>query len=427
MTDYISHVSELLDQGKPVIFYTVSSVTFSYIRELKNRFGKKPTAICDADVNKQGKSFRGLDDIQIIAPQEAIEYFSDGYFFICSPDYRYEIIGYLTDTCGLNPERILNYVPVKKVRSCLYIQKAIYYDQFGDLGFCCMGVGPVVKDTGDVDVDTKTFLNLRNTLLQTLEDPQVKTNTPCDGCPQVCERYYPEKPLSWTIYYFGYNHCNYKCSYCNVWKHEWEDSRKGEQSLGVLIQKFNETGILSPDYRVAISTAGEPSIHPMRKGFYDSFDGTELVVTTNGFVFDTDLYETMQTQRVLVNCSIDAGTKETYAKIKGVDGFMQVRKNMMQYAQAATGIVALKYIVTPNINDTAADADGFVELCVETGASFAMIALEIGSMDKVTPQVKDTIYRLKNGLDKNHIFSIPYMSNATNAYADLMKKLWQGV
>ncbi|WP_164706835.1 hypothetical protein [Intestinibacillus sp. Marseille-P6563] len=105
MTDYISHIAALLEQETPVIFYTVGSVTFGYIRELKNRFGKKPTAVCDGDLRKQGKTFRGLDDIQVISPQEAIERFPNGQFFICSLDYRYQIIGYLTESCGMAPER----------------------------------------------------------------------------------------------------------------------------------------------------------------------------------------------------------------------------------------------------------------------------------------------------------------------------------
>lgn len=426
MTDYISHVADLLEQGTPVIFYTVSSCTFGYVRELKNRFCKKPTAICDGDVNKQGKTYRGLEDIQIISPQEAMGRFTDGYFFICSQEYKYEIIAYLTDVCKIIPKRILNYVPVKKVRSCVYIQKCIDYNLLGDLGFCCMGIGPVIKNNDDVDI--KAYLDLRNTLLKKLEDPKTLTHTSCDNCSQICERYYPETPLSWHINYCCYNHCNYKCSYCNIWNHKWENGyngHKGEQSLGYLIEKFKEAKVLSQDYSVALTTAGEPTIHPKRKEFYRAFDGIQLVVSTNGFKFDVDLYEVMQTKKVLINCSIDAGTPETYAKIKGVDGFAQVRKNMAQYAKAATGIVALKYIMIPDVNDNYSDIDGFIELCVETNASIAIVSLDYNSMDKVTPQVAEMVQRLKNGLNKYHIFSIPQTVAWTSEHTDLMKNLWQ--
>lgn len=246
----------------------------------------------------------------------------------------------------MESERILNFVLVKKARTCSYLQKSIYYNQSGALGFCCMKQGPEVEPSENVDA--KAYQELRNTLLQKLENSQELTYMPCDGCPQICEQYCPEKPLSWSINYFCYGHCNYRCVYCNVWDHKVEPLQKGEQPLGVLIQKFKEMGTMNPDYITIFSTAGEPTIHPNRKELYDSFDGAEFVVNTNGYIFDADLFEAMQTKRIFVNCSVDAGMKETYAKIKGVDGFEQVRRNLKQYAQATTGIVALKYIIVVN-------------------------------------------------------------------------------
>ena len=423
MTDYISHVAELLDQGNPVIFYTVGSGTFGYIRELKNRFGKKPTAVCDGDARKQGKTFRGLDGIQVISPKEAMERFPDGRFLICSLDYRYQIIGYLTESCDVAPERIINYMPVKKVRSCSFLQKALIYDQTGDLRFCWRNPSPEVN--ASETVDAVALLTLRDTLLQGLQNPETKTQTPCDGCPQLCEEYYPEKPLSWSLNYFCYSRCNYKCSYCTLRDREDGDFHNGEQPLGVLIEKFKDTGLMSPDYSVILSTAGEPSIHPKRKDFYDAFDGAELVVNTNGFVFDSDLYESMQTKKILLVCSVDAGTAETYTKIKAVNGLEQVQKNLTQYAQSTTGIVALKYIFIPGTNDTPADIDGFVDLCVHTGALFVIVSIDYFSIDKVSQQTRDMIQRLSQGLAKHHILCVPYTAWETAEYNQMMRELLQ--
>lgn len=423
MTDYISHVAELLEQRKPVIFYTVGSGTFGYIRELKNRFNKQPTAVCDGDTRKQGKTFLGLDGIQIISPQEAMERFPDCQFLIGSLDYRYQIIGYLTETCGITAERIINYVPVKKVRSCSFLQKSLIYDQTGDLRSCWRN--PCPKVVASEKIDAEAFLALRNTLLQKLEDPQEKTQTVCDGCPQICEEYYPETPLSWSLNYFCYSHCNYKCSYCTLRDREDGDFHNGEQPLGVLIQKFKDIGLMSPDYGVILSTAGEPSIHPKRRDFYNAFDGAELAVNTNGFVFDTDLYEAMQTKKVLLICSVDAGTAETYAKIKSVDGFVQVQKNLTHYAQSTTGIVALKYIFVPGTNDTPADIDGFVDLCIHTGALFVIVSIDYFSINNISQQTRDMIHRLSQRLSKHQILCVPYTAWETAEYSKMMRELLQ--
>ena len=60
MRDYIIEVANALQNGSNVIFYTVGSGTFEYIRELKKRFGLLPSAICDADIKKQGRTYKGL-------------------------------------------------------------------------------------------------------------------------------------------------------------------------------------------------------------------------------------------------------------------------------------------------------------------------------------------------------------------------------
>ena len=58
MIDYIEQIARLLKEGNEVIFYTVGSGTFINIRELKNRFGLLPTAVCDKDKKKQGVHLR---------------------------------------------------------------------------------------------------------------------------------------------------------------------------------------------------------------------------------------------------------------------------------------------------------------------------------------------------------------------------------
>lgn len=423
MTDYILQINNILEQGTPVIFYTVGSGTFGYIRELKNRFGKKPTAVCDGDVNKQGKTYRGLEGIQVIAPQEALERYPNGLFLVCSLDYQYQIIGYLTESCGVSPERIINYTPVKKVRSCSFLQKAVFYDQNGDLKFCCRDYVPRVATSENIETAGKEFLELRNKLLYALNNPQSGIQTACDNCPQICEEYYPEKPLSWLLNYFCYSHCNYKCSYCTLRGCEDSNFYHGEQPLGALLEKFQNIGLLSPEYRVILSTAGEPSIHPKRKEFYDAFNGIELAVNTNGYIFDKDLYHTMQNKRVVLVCSIDAGTRETYAKIKGVDGFAQVKENMQQYSEANTGIVALKYIFIPGVNDTIADVDGFIDFCKNTKIVFVIAAIDFFSIDKITQRTRDMIQRLKQGLSQYDIFCVPYTAFESIEYSNVIREL----
>lgn len=100
MTDYIAQVAELLRNGKDVIFYTVGTDTFLCIRELKARFGLLPTAVCDGDPQKQGRSWRGLEGLPVCSPDKAIAQYPETRWYIPTLNYRYQIIGYLTEKWG---------------------------------------------------------------------------------------------------------------------------------------------------------------------------------------------------------------------------------------------------------------------------------------------------------------------------------------
>ncbi|WP_330510786.1 radical SAM protein [Intestinibacillus sp. Marseille-P6563] len=315
---------------------------------------------------------------------------------------------------------LINYVPVKKVRSCMLLQKALIYDKNGDLRFCWQPSYPFIPSSDPIDASA--FLQLRNSLLQNIENGTA-TNTPCDGCSRVQEDYYPVKPLSWSINYFCHGICNYKCSYCTLRNHVEMEQQQGNHSLKDLIQTFQNTGLLGEDYGVCLSTAGEPSIHPDRKEFYQAANGTELIVNTNGFVFDEDLYETMNQKKVLLICSVDCGTSETYHKIKGVDGFARMKQNLSHYAQAPFGIVALKYIFVPGLNDTLEDVDGFIKLCVEVNTTFVLVAMDYFSVNEISEHTRNMITHLNQKLLDFNILCIPYTGYETAEYGNMMREL----
>ncbi len=421
MNDYIQLIAEKIQQKCEVIFYTVGSGTFEHIRELKHRFGLLPTSVCDGDSKKQGRTYKGLEGITVISPGEALLRFPKGYFFISSLDYRYQIIGYLTEVCGVEPERIINYVPVKRINSCSFIQKALIYDQTGDLRFCWRTPCPAVPSNDVLKVNE--LAQLRNQLIETIKKGEVPAHEACVGCPQLSEEYYPEEPLAWSINYFCQSVCNYRCSYCTVAHYEKPSYDAGRHTLGEVIGAYKKEGILSPDYSVILSTAGEPLLHPKRKEFYQSFDGAELVINTNGSIYDADLAELMNEKKVLLLISVDAGTDKTYAKVKGVDAFNKVKNNLSAYSKASVGIVALKYLFVPGVNDNPEDVDGFIRFCEDVDAMFVVVSVDYYSVGNVTEQTKEMIGRLSQGLSERTILCVPYTAWETAEYAGKMREL----
>ena len=421
MIDYIERIANKLTHDVDVIFYTVGSCTMGCVRELEHRFGLRPSAVCDGDIEKQGRTFKGLCGISVISPDEAISRFPNAEWFIPSLDYRFQIMGDLTEERGVSPERIINYTPVSKVRSCLFLQKALIYDANGIMRFCWRKPCPQIE--ADDCLDTEALLTLRNNLIGLMRTNKPLDNTACSNCPQIYEAYYPKEPMSWSVNFFGASVCNYNCIYCSV-SHNATGSNTGKHTLGEVIDAFKNGGLLSREYSVILSTAGEPLIHPRRKDFYDAFDGFELVVNTNGSIYDEVLFELMEKKRVLLLVSIDAGTRETYAQVKGVDTYEKVKENLKKYSRAPIGMVALKYLFVPGMNDDPINVDGFVDFFVKTNATFAVISIDYHSVNKISEHTRDMISRLKSALSERDILCVPYTAWETAEYVDTMRDLF---
>lgn len=423
MKDYICEMAEKLRNNEAVIFYTVGSVTFEQIKEMKHRYGILPTAVCDGDKRKQGKTYKGLEGLFVISPEDAMKKYPDGNFFVTSLDYKYEIFGYLVEKCGISTDRIINYVPVKKVKSCFFLQKALIYDRTGELCFCWRNPAPRVPEKEKIEVGQ--LKKLRNALIESIQKGEPPAHEACVDCPQIMEAYYPIEPRAWSLNYFCQSVCNYKCSYCTVAHSPKLEHDMGRHTLGELISEFVKEDLLSEEYNVILSTAGEPALHPKRKEFYESFQGTELVYNTNASLYDQDLADMMQKKNVLVISSVDAGTSETYAKIKGVAAFDKIKKNLSAYSKMPQGIVALKYIFLPGVNDTIENVDGFVQLCVDVGATFAIIALDVYGLDKITEQTKKMVHRMRKSLADKDILCVPYTAWETVEYKSVITKLME--
>jgi len=82
-------------------------------------------------------------------------------------------------------------------------------------------------------------------------------------------------------------------------------------------------------------------------------------IKTSGFKFLRGVAGALEKNLALVEVSVDAGTPETYARVKGKDAFDRVVSNLLQYSKF--GQIQLKYIaMKDNLGD--GDIDGFLDL-----------------------------------------------------------------
>lgn len=162
--------------------------------------------------------------------------------------------------------------------------------------------------------------------------------------------------------------CQSRCIYCTVHKEDQSvDSdavREAYEKVFEILELAVRSGIVAPNARWQISS-GEIAIHPYRERIMNLVRGKCATFYTNCMKFDEDIAQNLHDNpNSAINLSIDAGTPETWKKIKGVDNFDKVTENLARYyAQSARpGQITLKYIVLPGINDVYEDYQSLMEI-----------------------------------------------------------------
>lgn len=188
--------------------------------------------------------------------------------------------------------------------------------------------------------------------------------TACAGCPHLIEQDWPERP-----YYFrhvninDFTECNLRCEYCYL--QQGFQRRRRSHQLAPLLEDLINNGCLADD-TVFHWGGGEVTV-------YQDFAATSRLlmqhgyrqlVNTNAVMYSQEIERGLSSGLMTVQVSVDAGTRETYQRVKGRDAFDQVWRHLAAYAKAGT--VTVKYIVQEH---TVADGDiyGFVECCKANG------------------------------------------------------------
>lgn len=415
MRDYINEIYSFLNNGRKVIIYSVGGDTLNILRALKNKYDILPTALCDKDERKQGRTFNGLYDMEPMSPVNAFAQYPDAYWFISTLEYKYQVIGELTESIGVKKENIINYEPVIKRKSCSYLEKSLVCDEYRRFSFCWYQPENLsaVEHSGDYAKSFEKFIELRDKTIDCY-------NNECGNCCFYKEDYYPaERKIRWINYGVG-GICNFKCIYC---KSNAKTAHYIDEKIPWfvdIVKYLTENNLLADDYGVNIAP-GEPTVHPWKKELFNAMNNCySCVVNTNLSVFDNQLYDIAANNFTKLVVSIDSGTKETFKRIKGRDVFEKVCNNLKKYSEAGSGVIVLKYIFIPGVNDDDDNVDGFAKICHDTGCLIGNISYDYGSP---LPIPEKTIHAMRRLRDKLAELNILCTSNVVYSSSDYVKEL----
>jgi pyruvate-formate lyase-activating enzyme len=245
-------------------------------------------------------------------------------------------------------------------RGCTQLDR--YFAYFGDsMSTCCGGRGPNIKCSGDL---AKDFGALREACEAIADAFRAGRPTGCGPCGDVYYGYYAKKPEFTHINISASKgmRCNSKCFYC-MGRATLERSREIIYETDDFIRQLDG---LTDIKRIWFSN-GEISVNPDAGAALEFVKkrGYDVTFITNCFVYREEIAEMLGSgDKYMIITSPDCGTRESFARIKGVDCFENTVRNIKRYA-ATGGRVQLKWIFLEGLNDNGADMNGFLDLCAE--------------------------------------------------------------
>ncbi|MCL2638021.1 MAG: radical SAM protein [Oscillospiraceae bacterium] len=368
----VTQIKDTLSQnpGKGLILYCAGLMTRRLIAELAEQ-DITPLCVCDSNPSLHGTLCEGIEVMSIDAANER---FGDFLVFIANNRFLFEIIRQLNERGKVESEKIINYVPLVKKKGCKHLFGRCIASN-NRLYFCCAEFGrkweelPSVPFEDDYDKLADDFVALREKILYELE--QGITNQ-CTNCPLVEDIWISQNPFKIESFaYGGFGVCNFKCIYCMA-------DKTGEQTiiLKPWCQSFFKKGLMDTDSLCQFAD-GEITINPDKKEIYEYLNEfSQINISTNGLIYSPEIAELLNSGKCNIIVSMDAGTAETFAKIKSVDGWERVCDTLRKYSAESEKAIVLKYILLPDINETREEIDGFFELVREIKPRHVIISTD---------------------------------------------------
>ena len=375
--------------------------------------------VCFADSNEARRNTKmqipaSIDlDFDILPVFEALDRYPEAFLYISTEPESYDSIYDFLVSEGVSAERI-GAPPM----NCPFIGHLITV-KYPNLATCCDNeyseLIPVVGNIGD---NVRKYYEYCEQLTNELNEGRLSS---CTGCPALRPGR-SEEQLKITEVYFaqglsGATNCNFKCCYCGAGLHYSKKYKEQSENILDVMQWFAE----NENVKIANYSSGEISVSPYKSEIIKLLKRNEWEgeVFTNAYIYVDELSDLLREKNYKLNVSIDSGTPDTFAKIKGVGGFERVVENLGRYASSSEKI-RLKYIILEGINCEKPDLDGFIKIAKDINA----IVDVSWDNHKIFSSYSETQYNAALYLVKQCIArNIPYCFRYnTKEYIDRLKK-----
>lgn len=424
---YREKSANLLKQGKNVALYCSGLFSDTNIAYLNKFYGVKPTVIIDNDIRKKGVT---LLDVPVMPYNEAKEKYNDLYYYIQGNTYQYAIIGDLL-TDGVKPENIINYVPVEKREGCLIAETSIGISD--NKCNVCYETGFNYNKNNNTIAFDELLVDDFNERFKTFRDGNCfiqKNGSDCrTNCPLSKTGFYAVEPKIRLIGNYNTDYCELACLYCflqelgmnrnprNKHFYEWLSMllKSNHISDSLVLHLCPTEKTKDEDMEQTLAICNENT---------DAFEAIHLFSCC--YAYRPGLEPLLEKGLAKAFWSLDAGTEETFEKIKRrKNSFGRVLENVEKYKahDAFDGMSIIpKYSIVKGINDNAKDFDGFIEICKRFNVKYCGIQWDYADNDNTNEADFEIVRTLANkiydaGLKTTYTSGSTVLSKALDSLA----------
>lgn len=285
---------------------------------------------------------------------------------------------------------------MKKRYYCSRLNETLDFDAKRVFYCCATRTGPSI----DVPQPDKIsdIIKKRNLLIKQLDNGELPEE--CVGCFDLKENtekktlfqnFFFKPPKANMIIVKHFKQCDCACTYCceqylSNRKIVLKPKKSDYYDLLPIIQELYKKDLIDKKNLDVHFQGGNVSVLEEFEDLVDIFlkNGVKRVeIATNGIKYLPAIKKLSDKTFVDVNISIDSGCRETYKKIKTVDKFDEVVKNLKIYANLPI-LLRLKYILIRGVNDNKEELTKYINLMKEIGISNSELMIDQCDSEFVT-------------------------------------------
>lgn len=346
------------------------------------RGGYETVAFCDSDSSKAGDIICGLP---VMTRTQILKKFNDFFVYIApSAPINEEIERSIVEDGFALPERIINRSKTRTYVSCSSLEKVAIVTNEGIYACCSLdnirNAAPYVEWKDSIEATVDAFIEQRDKYINELNTTDAVN--PCTGCPALYKgQWETDRKISVLALSPSYP-CQLKCEYCElqsngkyITTNQSEIEKANNIDVAKLVDCFEKKGKFIPSEPIQLS-GGEITVSRKKDELLDAVEKYPLQIFTNAIIYDDRVAKlAARTDGSYLNISLDAGTRSTYAKVKGLDVWDRVVDTLSKYKETGSRML-LKYIILPD-NCNCEDFDGFLKIADEISPLEVYISCDI--------------------------------------------------